>query len=222
MRRRGIVVIPVVGSVLLLSAGFAVAQCAFDAPTKAKGIKTSMVRAYAGCPGITFPSPNTSTMAGVPGCTPPMTQSAYEFDDETSGCSIRLAQSVESPCFDGAPACGRIKLKARCWGILDPGGATLTESPGWSLSIIARITIADETSGDMTIIDFPAQFSSGQASRGKLKLTYDSSDPCAYSLCNLFPPPAHAFPVCTTLEIPSARILDPDGNIFAAAGTSSR
>ncbi|MFQ5478054.1 MAG: hypothetical protein ACE5E4_05510 [Candidatus Binatia bacterium] len=54
---------------LLLLADGTSAQCEFDAPAKAKGLKTSLVRAYLGCPGATgFPIPNTLTNAGVPAC----------------------------------------------------------------------------------------------------------------------------------------------------------
>jgi hypothetical protein len=199
----------------------AAAQCSFDSPTKAKGFKSSMVRAYSECPTITpFILPNTSTMAAVPACAPPIALSTYEFDDDAGGCTIRLSQSVETPCFDGDPSCGRIEISAQCSGIRDPGGATLTNTPGWALAIVARVTIADETRGDMTVLDQPAQFNFPQASAGKLKLTYDSSE-CTGLFCDPFTQ-VHAVPACAQLSILSASVRDPAGKLFAVMGSSSR
>jgi hypothetical protein len=159
-------------------------------------------------------------MAGVPGCGPPSAPSNYEFDDRKSGCSIRHTQNVESPCFDGDPSCSRIVLSAQCSGVRDPGGATLTNAPGWSLAIVTRMTIADETTGDMTIIDAPAQFTFPQASGGKFKLTYDSSE-CTSGFCDPFTQ-IHAIPACAQVAIVSTLILDPTGRPFAVLGSSSR
>lgn len=90
-------------SLLLLSLPRAShSQCAFDAPAKAKSIKSSLVRAQYSCPMVS-PGPqypNTSTMAGVAACAPPFPSSLYEFDDEKGSCAIRISQSVETPCLD--------------------------------------------------------------------------------------------------------------------------
>ena len=217
MRRRGIVVIPVVGSILFLSAGLAAAQCAFDAPTKAKGIKTSMVRAYAGCPGITFPSPNTSTMTGVPGCAPPFALSPFEFGPDGS-CSLKSSQSIESPCpIAPLSGCAMLQITARCTDIRDPGGATQTTAPGWAINLVLRITEEDPSSGDLTVIDVPLQVSFPQARNGRMRLNRLLPE------CLL-----HVFPcgvewgACTSLQLLYAAVADPDGNIFAVVGSSSR
>ncbi len=217
MRRRGIVVISVVGSVLLLSTGLAGAQCAFNAPTTAKGIKTSMVRAYAGCPGITFASPNTNTMAGVPGCTPPFPLSEYRFDDENGSCSVTIkSRYVEScPTIFGNDSCMTSTLKARCVGILDAGGMP-TNAPGFAFNIVSRRTSADPSSGDLTLIDYPNQLAAPQLQSGAFTLTIDP-----FELgCLLFE--CHRPPGCSSIEILWLALADPDGNIFAVLGSSSR
>ncbi len=221
MFRRTLVAVSIVAGCFFLGLPRAHAQCAFDAPAKAKGFKTSMVRAYAGCPGVTFAAPNTSTMAGVPGCAPPFATSEYQFDDDAGQCSVQLTQTVESPCYDDlVPECARIRLKAQCSGVLDPDGTTPTVNADWTFNVVMRLTFDDQTRGDMTVVDFPAQFPFSQPSAGRLKLTYDSSDPCATLPC-LFGP-STALPSCMELQLLSARIVDPDGNGFAVMGSSSR
>jgi hypothetical protein len=194
------------------------AQCAFDAPVKAAGFKSSMVRAYAGCPSITFPGSNTSTMAGVPGCAPPFALSDYQFADEKSGCSIQLSHNLKDPCPSGdAVECADIRVKAKCTGVLESDGLTPASGPGWVLNLSTRITWDDQTRGDMTVIDSPAQFSFSEASGGTLKLDFSIYD----LLCLLFFG-CPSFPACLQNHVLSASILDPDGNVFAVLGSSSR
>ena len=197
------------------------AQCAFDAPAKAKGFKSSLIRAYAPCPGVTFASPNTSTMAGVPGCAPPNASSAYEFDDETGECSVRASHKVATPCPDGiAASCSVLRIVTKCRGLLDPGGTTLTNTGGWTLNVIYRATINDTANGDITIIDFPAQFAAPAVANGNLKLTFEIG-PCTQGICDLFGSGSD-LPPCTQLELLSVALHDPDGNAFGKLGSSGR
>jgi hypothetical protein len=199
----------------------AYAQCAFDVPAKAKIIKSSLVRAYASCPGATFASPNTTTMAGVPGCAPPTPNSAYEFDDAKGACTLSMKHGIETPCSDGiAPSCSSVRIVLKCSGIRDPGGATLTSTTGWSLGLVHRATTNDASNGDMTILDIPFQLTLPDPENGKLKMTFDFG-PCTGPLCPLFGPSA-SLPACASLEILSATLLDPDGNAFARLGSSGR
>jgi hypothetical protein len=208
-------------SLLVLSAPrLSHAQCAFDAPAKAKGFKSSLVRAYASCPGVTFASPNTSTMAGVPGCAPPNASSAYEFDDATGECSVRASHKVESPCPDGSAAsCSVLRIVTKCRGLLDPGGTTLTNTSGWTVNVVHRGTSNDRANGDMTIINFPAQFAAPAVANGNLKLTFEIG-PCTQGICNIFG--SDALSPCTQLELLSVALHDPDGNAFAKLGSSGR
>jgi hypothetical protein len=194
------------------------AQCAFDEPAKAKGIKSSMVKAMSSCPGVTFASPNSSTMAGVPGCATPVPLSLYQFENLKGACSLKTSHKVESPCSDGSPSdCSNLTLSVKCGGVLDADGVTPNSQAGWNLNTVARATFNDNANGDMTVIDFPAQFSLPPASGGKLKGKFDTN-----TLLNGLFGPGSALPSCTAIELISVKIADPSGNAFASLGTSGR
>lgn len=217
MRKISVAVFSVI--MLGLAAQSAQAQCSFDEPIKAKGTKSSFIRAYAVCVGgITFPASNTSTMAGVPGCTPPFQLSPYFFANDKSSCSFKSGQKLEDPCSDGSPVpCANLKISAKCSGVLNPDASTPTGLPGWAMNTVARATFDDNSSGDMTVINFPAQFAFPQASGGKFKLKSSTND-----LLNALFGPGSALPTCTAIQLISVAIADPAGNIFAALGSSTR
>ncbi len=101
--------------------------------------------------------------------------------------------------------------------VRESDGVTPTSTPGWALNTVARATFDDNSSGDMTVIDFPAQFSFPQPDAGRMKLATDTNA----LLNNLFGP-GSALPACTALQIISVAIADPAGDVFATMGTSSR
>lgn len=199
-------------------ASSASAQCSFNEPGKAKGFKTSMVRAMSACPGITFAAPNSSTMAGVPTCAPPTPVSAFKFDTDKGSCSIKTGQKLEEPCSDGSGIpCANLSLQAKCSGVLNSDGVTPNNDPGWNLNTIARATFDDNVNGDMTVIDFPAQFPLPPAVKGKLKGKFNTND-----LLNGLFGPGSALPGCTAIELISIKIADPAGNTFASIGSATR
>lgn len=199
-------------------ASSASAQCAFDEPAKAKGLKVSMVKAMSSCPGVTFVAPNTTTMAGVAGCTPPTPLSIYQFENEKGACSVKTTHKVESPCSDGSPEdCSNLTLSVKCGGILNSDGISPNNQAGWNLNTVARASFDDNANGDMTVIDFPAQFAMEAASDGKLKGKFTTND----LLEELFGP-GSALPRCTAIELITVKIADPSGGLFATIGTSGR
>jgi len=199
-------------------ASTASAQCAFDEPAKAKGLKSSLVKNYAACPGITFEASNTSTMAGVPGCAAPFATSSYKFDDAKGKCDIKTTHKVEAPCSSGSPTpCSNLTLKVKCGGINNPDGTSPNNSPGWNLNTVARATFNDNSNGDMTVIDFPAQFSLPPAVKGKIKGQFDTNT----LLIDLFGEGSE-LPACTAIQLVRLAIADPSGNTFATMGTSGR
>lgn len=199
-------------------ASTASAQCAFNEPGKAKGLKSSFVKAYAACPGVTFASPNTSTMAGVPGCAPTFALSAYKFDTAKGKCDLKTKHAVEVPCSTGNPAgCSNLSLQVKCSGILNADGTTPNNQSGWNLNTVARATFDDNSSGDMTVIDFPAQFPLPQAAKGKFKGAFTTNQ----LLIDLFGAGSE-LPVCTAVQLIRVAIADPAGNTFATLGTSGR
>jgi hypothetical protein len=204
-------------AVLGFFAGSASAQCSFNSAGKAKGFKTSMVRAYSSCPGITYASPNSSTMAGVPTCAPPVALSVFKFNSKGK-CDVKSGHKLENPCSDpGSSVCSNLTLSVKCSGITQADGVTLDSSPGWNLNTIARATFDDNSNGDMTVIDFPAQFPLGQAASGKLKGKFTTNE----LLVGLFGP-GSALPGCTQIELLTIKIADPAGNLFASIGSGSR
>lgn len=223
---------------LLFYADSASAQCEFDAPAKAKGLKTSMVRAYATCGGMTFPTPNTLTNAGVPACVPVTALSPYLFDDKRGACSLKMVTRLESPCSDGSVDpinllprdCSNTVIRAKCSGILEPEGLTPVESPndpvsgfgasGWSLGMQRRVTWNDEVSGDTTVTDFPTRIYFPDGKKGRIKGKFDTQ-PCSISPC-LFGVDTPALPTCMATEIMGVQIIDPAGRVFATMGSGSR
>jgi hypothetical protein len=197
------------------------AQCAFDAPAKAKAIKSSLVRAYASCPGVTFPSPNTSTMAGVPGCAPPTPSSPYELDDAKGSCTVTLKHSVAIPCGDGSETgCSTLRFGLKCAGLEGPGGGELVDTAGWSLGVVFRGTVSSEPGDeDVTALDFPLQLPLPEVKNGTLKAKIDVGGCGSPLICALFE--LYVAP-CAQLEILSLTLRDPDGNAFATLGSSGR
>ena len=203
--------------------GFAHAQCNFDAPTKARGFKSSMVRAYDACT-----TSNTAVDGGVAdGCNPPTVLSAFQFSDSKSSCTVAIRSNFQSPCKWGwgAVACNNPIISLKCRGIVGSDGVTPIGSPGsaqvWTLEVGNRATFEDPVGGDMTAMDSPvAQFLIPPARNGKLKLKthsfrLDSFGECSgLNVCGL--------PGCSVLEISGVRLVDPEGNVFAVTGSSTR
>lgn len=202
-------------AVLVFAASGAHAQCSFDAPAKAKGFKSDMVRAYSACPGVTFAAPNTVTMAGVPGCGLPVATSVYGFGVEGS-CKLQMSHKAERPCAGGCPFdCANMTFKAYCKGVLDGAGLPIEEG-AWSLNTVMRATMDDPVTGDMTVIDVPMQFPFGTPKRGRVKLRRSTNESFIFEIC--FAP----FPLCSHVELINVAIVDPAGNVFATMGSSTR
>jgi len=194
------------------------AQCSFNEPGKGKGLKSSLVRNYAACPGITFPSTNTTTMAGVPGCATPFATSSYKFDTLKGKCDLKTGHKLENPCSSGNPvACSNLSLQVKCSGVTDADGTTPTNTSGWNLNTVARATFNDNSNGDMTVIDFPAQFPLPAAVKGKFGGKFNTND-----LLNGLFGPGSELPACTAIQLIRVAVADPSGNTFAVMGSSAR
>lgn len=211
----------IIAAVAIVGASVAAAhaQCAFDGPAKAKGMKSSMVRAFAGCPSITFAGPNSSTGGGTPTCSPPYAHSQYLFDDAKGKCDFKTSAKKEEPCGDGSGSpCMNLKISAKCSGITRNDGITpisgLTDS-GWSVSTISRATLNDNDNGDMTVINFPVQIGMPTPSAGKMSVKTDTNT----ILAGLG---IAALPGCAQVEVVTLAIQDPSGNPFAVMGAGTR
>jgi hypothetical protein len=192
------------------------AQCAMDGPAKAKGMKASLIRSFAGCPSITFLAPNSSTGTGVPTCAPPYAHSTFLFDNKKGQCSFKTGAKLESPCKDGSGGdCMNLKIQAKCAGIVESDGVTPISGSGWSVSTVSRATLDDPDNGDMTVIDFPVQIAFGIAKKGKISVKTDTN-----TLLNGLG--LAALPPCAQVEVVSLAVQDPGGNPFAKLGAGTR
>ncbi len=202
---------------VLLAPALARAQCDFNSPDKAKSAKISMVRAFYPCGGITFPIPNTATSEGTPACAPPPPSSSYTFLPKGS-CSVKVTHKLEDPCSTGSPgACANVSIKAKCKGIGESDGVAPISAGVWALNVTVRRTTNDSFNGDITVIDFPAQFAFGLPQDGKIQLKIDTN---AY-FETLFGP-GNETGGCTTYQMLSMTIVGPSGTPFAVPGTSSK
>jgi hypothetical protein len=224
-------------ALVTFAAGSASAQCNFDVVAKAKGLKSSMIRAFAACPSTENPSINTETGGGTSACEPvtPLKDdggtgqsSEYSFNGK-GGCSVQTSSKIVPDCStlednDDVPLlmpagpCHVVYVKAKCKGIVKEDGVTpidATFDNGWSLATLSRASLDDNTNGDMTVIDFPVTFQFDDPKNGGLSLSSNS----AIELTNFLGDPASAaLPTCTQIEALSLLIKDPDGRVFATLG----
>ena len=216
--RKTLFTIAAVSLVAFFTTSTASAQCSFDAAGKAKGLKSDMTKAYAPCgSGITFPAANTTSNVGTPACTPPTSYSTFLFSAKGK-CSVKTKAKLESPCSTPTPGdCSNLTVQGKCSGLTNPDTITGISGPGWALNTIARATFEDKAGGDMTVIDFPASFAMDLAAKGKVSVKSDTHA----LLFDLFGPGSE-LPGCTSLEVLSAKIVDPSGAVFANMGTSTR
>lgn len=228
-------------AVLVVHAGSAAAQCGFNAVARARGMTTSLVRAYHVCSatetgGLEI---NTQTRGGAPACQPVEPKrldyraTTYLFDKDKGGCSLRTTARIEKDCSllknaDGdalglpAGPCHVTYVKGTCRGILQADELTPINSfddAGWSLATLSRWTINDATNGDMTLIDFPITFYFEDPDDGKIKLESSSAEALASILVDTSGP---ALPTCTSIEILRLTVKDPQGLPFAVRGVSTR
>jgi hypothetical protein len=219
---------------LVASAGTASAQCAFDI-VKAKGVKGSYVRNYAPCPGTEHPAgpfPNVETEGETDACSPVIprqidgSSTLYTYGPK-GGCNVQTQAKLVSACEDvedsnGDPLglqagpCHITYIKGKCKGILGTDGLTPIgpTDTGWTVATLSRGTLADDTNGDMTVIDFPVSFAFQDPNNGGMKLNSSSAE----ALKPLVGPNNAELPDCTSIEIVDVTIKDPAGLPFAKLG----
>jgi hypothetical protein len=133
-------------------------------------------------------------------------------------CDLKTSHKVETPCSTGNPlACSNLSLSVKCSGVLNADGVTPNNQSGWNLNTVARATFDDTSSGDMTVIDFPAQFPLPQASGGKFSGKFTTNQ----LLTDLFGAGSE-LPACTAIQLVRVAIADPSGNTFATMGSTGR
>ena len=218
----GLAAVLVVG----FAASSAFAQCAFEHPKKAGKFQSNFVQAFVSCGNVGGNSPNTTTEGNVPTCKPPETYNEQDGSppsgwtwDELKGQAQVLfkaskkplnGDSDDSPPNPSNPAGDTtdlsVKLKAK--GIVYADQIPVSGS-GF-LATVARATFDDREGGDMTVVDFPANFPIVVLD-GKTN-TKTSAD----TLLNAASQPG--LPHCSNIETVSVTILDENGTTFANVG----
>lgn len=215
---RSLLCIVAVAVALAVTAGPANAGCDYEHPRKAKDFQCSLVQAFVSCGNPGGNTPNTTTASGVPGCTPPETfnQGAGSPINGWQWWEQRSVGKLQFREISGNFGANTrdLKVKMRLRRILNGTGGLASGSG--TLSTLARTTMEDTVvtapgkGTDMTIIDFPAPFSFAMTN-GNASLTTSANTLIAG--LGLDP-----LPGCTSLEVVSLQVLDPNGNPFAVCG----
>jgi hypothetical protein len=216
------------------TAGSASAQCEFNALAKAKGLKSTVVRAFAECPSTQHPTENSTTQSGTAACEPVTPKdidgvSTYQFT-EKGGCQLSSSGAIEPDCSEltasdgsnlGMPSgpCHVVTLKGKCKGIVGADGVSpiSSEDGVWTLATLSRASLNDPVTGDVTVIDFPVTFEFDTPSKGGLKLSGNSAE----ALAGLLDPASAALPTCTQIEIVRITVKDGTGAPFARLGVGT-
>ncbi|HYB99221.1 MAG TPA: hypothetical protein VEC57_08800 [Candidatus Limnocylindrales bacterium] len=241
---RSILNVAVTVPVLTAAPAFAADDgCRFNVVTRDKGVKASLIRAFAACPSTEntggYNNPNTETTTGVPACSPvapPWDEtgqgqgSRYEFSDRGM-CSLQMRGAIVADCGvltddDGFPLglpagpCHVTRVSSRCSGIVTIQDQALIDGndhAGWSLHVVTRATINDSANGDMTVIDLPVRYLYDTPAEGEIELSGNSAE----ALLPIVGPALAALPTCSQLQPVVVRVMDPDGAPFAVPGVGT-
>ena len=209
-----------VAGAAVLALGFAVstasAQCpVYQHPSVAKGLSSSLIQAFVSCNNPGGNVPNT-TVGSVPACAP------IETFNEATGSPAggwlwglkskgdvtvkAAANKISSPL--NSPLAADLAVSLNVSGIEDENG--VADGTNGTLSTVARATLNDATVGLATVIDFPAGFPV-TVTNGKINLKTSAN-----ILLNGLGLPGLAS--CSTIEVVSIQLLDPNGNPFGVMG----
>ncbi len=215
---RNLLFIVAVAVALAVTAAPANAGCDFEHPRKAKQFSCSLVQAFVSCGNPTGNVPNTTSASGVPGCTPPETFNAqagsqingWQWWEQRSTGTLQFRETQGN----FGPNTRDLKVKMRLRRIIDKTGGLASGSG--TLSTLARTTFEDTVvtspgmGTDMTIIDFPAPFAFSMTNGNANLATTANTLIAGLGIAPL--------PGCTSLEVVSIQVLDPNGNAFGACG----
>jgi len=197
------------------TASMASAACDYEHPKSAKQLKSSLVQAFVSCNNPGGNTPNATTEGGVPTCAPPETFHEQAGSpgggwtwNELKGKGDVSFKAGKNKIPGEDPDSADLYVQVKISGILDDLGPAL--GPG-TLATVARATLKDRANGDMTVVDFPAGFPIN-ASDGKVNVKTSAN----VLLTGIGQP---ALPGCSSIEVVSVYVDDPNGNHFANLGT---
>lgn len=202
------------------TASMASAVCDYEHPKKAGQLKSSMVQAMVSCNNPGGNTPNSTTEGGVPTCAPPETfhqqagspSGGWSWDENKAkgDVSFKAAKNkVPMQPADSADLAVQLKMSGILQGGLTPSGPA---NGNGVLATVARATLKDRMNGDMTVVDFPAGFQV-TAVNGKISRKTTANELLVGTLGQ------PALPSCSSIEVVSVAVVDPNGNNFASMGT---
>ena len=211
----------------LLPASDVGAQCAFNRPLGSSSytglVSTSLVRAFVSCNNPGGNVPNTVGIFGlVPSC-PPVENyhqrdgspaGGWTFGPGTSYGRVQIKRTSGGANLVYPPTARDAAIVLKLYHIGRADGGPGFASGSGSVLIMVRATTNEYESGDMTMIDFPLSFGF-TLTGGSVSMTKKVGD-----VLMGIPPGLPRFPDCTTLEIVSVAVKDPNGNVFAVPGVN--
>jgi hypothetical protein len=215
--------IAIVGTIAVIPAR-AAAQCAFNGPHGSSGstgyFVSSLVRAFVSCGNPGGNTPNTTSVGGIPTCQPVETfhqqagspSGGWRFDNGSSYGVVKIRRTSGGDNSPFPPTLRDASVYLKMYHIAQEGGGPGHFASGHgAVQIVFRITSDDYANGDMTYVDFPAGFAF-TLNGGYVSMTKKLGDLMRDGLSQ------PRFPDCTSIEVVSVTVVDPNGNIFAVPG----
>jgi hypothetical protein len=201
------------------------AQCAFDRPNGSTGYiasyTSSLVRAFVSCNNPGGNVPNSTTVGGtIPTCWPAedfgqhagLPSNGWNFSNglssSTGKVQIKRTSGGENP-GGMEPTSRDTVVKVKLYRIARNSGGYASGTG--SVQVNLRVTTQDYLGDDMTVIDFPFSMPITLSSYG----TGSASKKVGDILRGLSQP---RWSDCTSVEILSVTVLDPNGDLFAVSG----
>jgi len=218
------------GTAGIASAASAPCVVTYQHPAKASQIKASLVQAFVSCNNAGGNNSNSSTETGTtPTCYPaetvadhngappltwtwgPKSQGSVSFKAGKNKLMADPSLGPEDPYPQNTdPNAVDLYIQVKISDIHDNTG--LADGVTGSVNSVARATLIDRAENKlMTVIDFPTGFDI-PCNNGKV-----SQKTSATVILDKLNQPA--LPACTTIELITTLIRDPNGNTFANLGT---
>jgi hypothetical protein len=201
----------------------AAAQCAFNGPHGSSGstayFVSSLVRAFVSCGNPGGNTPNATSVGGIPTCQPVETfhqqagspSGGWRFDNGSSYGVVKIKRTTGGDNAPFPPTLRDAVVYLKMYHIAQEGGGPGHFANGkGTVQMVFRITSDDYANGDMTYVDFPAGFGF-TLNGGSVYMTKKLGD----LMKDISQP---RFPDCTSIEVVSVWVVDPNGNVFAVPG----
>ena len=216
------------GTASIASAASTPCAATYMHPVSAKSIKAALTQAFVSCNNPGGNTDNATTESGtVPTCYPAETfhenAGSPDFgwtwgpkgkgDISFKASKNKLCGPPLAPATDCNEPAADLAISVKISDIRDHTG--IASGTFGAVQTLARATLIDraEPSAPMTVIDFPTGFGIG-VTNGKVNKKTSATEILSQPSLN-----QPALPPCTTIEVVSVLVKDPNGNTFANIGT---